>query len=110
MPLQVKELVVQYKNALLEDVIPFWEKHSIDTAHGGFYTCLDRDGTVFDTDKFIWLQARQVWLFSMLYNRLEKRERWLEVAGRGADFLRQHGRDENGNWYFSLNRQGQPLI
>ena len=110
MELQVKDLIGQYRNALLEDVIPFWEKHSLDTAHGGYFTCLERDGSVFDTDKFIWLQARQVWMFSMLYNRLEKRPRWLEIARHGAEFLRQHGRDAHGDWYFSLNRQGQPLV
>lgn len=110
MQLQAKELMTQYRSALLEDVIPFWEKHSLDTIHGGYFTCLERDGTVFDTDKFLWLQARQVWMFSMLYNRLERRPRWLEIARHGADFLRQHGRDAQGNWYFSLNRQGQPLV
>jgi N-acylglucosamine 2-epimerase len=110
MQLQAKELMLQYQSALLEDVIPFWEKHSLDTIHGGYFTCLERDGTVFDTDKFIWLQARQVWMFCMLYNRLERRPRWLEIARHGADFLRQHGRDAQGDWYFSLNRQGQPLV
>jgi N-acylglucosamine 2-epimerase len=110
MALQVKELIGGYRSALLDDVIPFWEKHSLDTARGGFFTCLDRDGSVFDTDKFIWLQARQVWMFSMLFNRLEQRNRWLEIAKHGLDFLQKHGRDEHGDWYFSLNRQGQPLV
>ena len=68
------DLTQQYRGALLDDVMPFWEKHSIDHECGGYFTCLERDGTVFDTDKFLWLQARQVWMFSMLYNRLEKRD------------------------------------
>lgn len=100
----------QYRRALLGDVIPFWERHSIDRECGGYFTCLDRSGRVFDTDKFVWLQARQVWTFSMLYNRVEKRESWLEVARHGADFLRAHGMDEEGNWYFALDRSGRPLI
>jgi N-acylglucosamine 2-epimerase len=100
----------QYRRALLEDVIPFWERHSIDRECGGFFTCLDRDGTVFDTDKFVWLQARQVWTFSMLFNRVEPRPGWLEIARHGADFLRAHGRAPDGNWYFSLTREGRPLV
>ena len=64
-------LAAQYRTALLDDVLPFWMLHSPDREHGGYLTCLDRDGTVYDTDKFVWLQARQVWTFSMLYNRLE---------------------------------------
>lgn len=99
-----------YRRALLDGVIPFWEAHSIDRECGGYFTCLDRDGAVFDTDKFTWLQARQVWTFSMLYNRLEKRPGWLEIAGHGAEFLRRHGMDSAGDWYFSLDRRGNPLV
>ncbi|MFC1479245.1 AGE family epimerase/isomerase [Planctomycetota bacterium] len=100
----------QYRSALADDVIPFWQKYSIDTEHGGYFTCLERDGSVFDTDKFIWLQARQVWLFSMLYQELEKQDEWLETAKIGADFLRNYGRDDKGDWYFSLAQDGNPLV
>ncbi len=99
-----------YRGALLEDVIPFWEHYSLDREYGGYFTCLERDGSVFDTDKFIWLQARQVWTFAMLYNRVEKRQEWLDSALHGADFLRAHGMDAAGNWYFSLDRAGHPLV
>jgi N-acylglucosamine 2-epimerase len=99
-----------YKNELFENVIPFWEEHSVDTVHGGYFTCLDRKGEVYDTDKFVWLQARQVWTFSILYNGHRKKPRWLDIASCGADFLTRHGTDEAGSWYFALNRQGQPLI
>ncbi|MEB3160872.1 MAG: AGE family epimerase/isomerase [Synechocystis sp.] len=103
-------LAQQYQQALLDNVLPFWEQHSLDREQGGYFTCLDRQGQVFDTDKFIWLQNRQVWQFSVLYHRFEARPQWLAVAKHGADFLAKHGRDSEGNWYFSLNRQGQPLI
>ena len=99
-----------YENELFENVIGFWEEHSIDPEHGGYFTCLDREGKVYDTDKFIWLQARQVWTFSMLYNRQEKKSKWLDIATCGADILTRHGMDEAGNWYFALNRQAQPLV
>ena len=104
------ELATLYMNATFEDVIPFWERHSIDWERGGYYTCLDREGNVYDTDKFTWLQARQVWTFSMLYNRWEKRDDWLRIAKNGADFLAAHGTDDEGNWYFALDRMGTPLV
>jgi len=100
----------QYKNALLNDVIPFWQNHSLDHEYGGYFTCLDRAGKVYDTDKFIWLQNRQLWIFSTLYNQLENRADWLDIATHGAQFLAQHGRDTEGNWYFALDRVGNPLI
>ncbi len=106
----LKKLAEQYKSELLENVIPFWMVNSPDQEYGGYFTCLDRDGKVFDTDKFVWLQGREVWMFSSLYNKVEKRAEWLEMAIQGAQFLLDHGRDKNGDWYFSLDRQGAPLI
>lgn len=100
----------QYRNELLKNVLPFWLRHSKDETHGGYFTCLTRVGQVFDPDKFIWLQGRQVWLFSMLYNQVEARNEWLGFAQHGADFLEKHGRAPDGTWYFSLTREGQPLV
>ncbi|MGC8741222.1 MAG: AGE family epimerase/isomerase [Candidatus Sumerlaeaceae bacterium] len=107
---RARRLAEFYRRALLEDVIAFWCRHSPDREWGGYFTCLDRRGDVYDTDKFTWLQARQLWTFSMLYNRLERREEWLEMARLGADFLARHVRDEQGHWYFSMTRDGRPLV
>lgn len=104
------KLEQQYKSELLNNVLPFWLNNSIDKEHGGYLTCLNRDGSVFDTDKFIWLQGRQVWMFSSLYNSVEKKDEWLECATHGADFLKKYGHDGSFNWYFSLDKQGQPLV
>ncbi|MEN6372731.1 MAG: AGE family epimerase/isomerase [Armatimonadota bacterium] len=107
---ELAKLQKLYTDTLLDDVLPFWMNHSIDKECGGYFTCLDRDGSVYDTDKFIWLQCRETWMFSVLYNRFEKRSEWLETARHGADFLRKHGKDENGDWYFALDRAGDPLV
>ncbi len=105
-----ESLANQYRSELYDRVLPFWEQYSLDKEAGGYFTCLLEDGTVFDRDKFVWLQARQVWTFAMLYNRSSPKESWLEIAKHGANFLEQYGRDENGNWYFSLDQSGAPLI
>lgn len=105
-----KQLAEQYKNELLNSVLPFWLEKSQDTEFGGFFTCLDREGNVFDTDKFIWMQGREVWMFSMLYNKVEKRKEWLDAAVQGGEFLKKYGHDGNFNWYFSLTREGKPLV
>ncbi len=99
-----------YKNELVNNIVPFWLENSQDKDYGGYYTCLDQKGQVYDTDKFVWLQGREVWLFSMLYNEVQKNEEWLDCAIQGGEFLRKHGHDGDLNWYFSLNRQGEPLV
>lgn len=106
----LKSYALLYRKELLEHVIPFWEKKSPDPDYGGYFTCLNREGKVYDTDKFMWLQGRQVWMFSMLYNQVEKKQQWLDMAILGADFMLKHGMDDSGNWYFSLTREGKPLV
>lgn len=106
----MKEYLKLYKTALLADVLPFWDAHSPDNEFGGYFTCLDRQGNVYDTDKFIWLQGRQAWTYAMLYQRLEKRPEWLKMSKLGIDFLKKYGQDPNGNFYFSLTKEGRPLV
>jgi N-acylglucosamine 2-epimerase len=99
-----------YFRELTEEVIPFWEKYSMDKEYGGFFSCIDAKHNVFDTDKFVWLQARQVWMFATLYDGLEKKRSWLKMAQSGSDFLEKNGHDGSFNWFFSLRRDGQPLV
>ena len=99
-----------YRKELLENILPFWLQHSKDEQNGGFFTCLDRQGNVYDTDKFIWLQARQVWCFSYMYHQVEDKNEWLEMALLGANFLKKYGRNDQGDWYFSLTKEGAPLV
>lgn len=100
----------RYHDELFDRVLPFWLEKSQDRECGGYFTCLDRKGDVYDTDKFIWLQGREVWLFAMLCNRVEKRPEWLACAVQGGEFLRRYGHDGNYNWYFALTRDGKPLV
>ena len=107
---ELAKYAAQYKDELLHSVVPFWMNHSKDAGSGGYFTCLNRRGEVFDTDKFMWLQGREVWLFSMLFNKVERKQEWLDMALHGAEFMKKFGRDAHGNWYFSLTREGKPLI
>jgi N-acylglucosamine 2-epimerase len=100
----------QYRDELLQNVLPFWSKHSIDKEYGGFFCSFERDGTVYDTDKWVWLQGRAVWTFATMCGKIEKRPEWLEAATQGAEFLRRFGRDDQGAYYFGLTREGQPLV
>lgn len=98
----------RYQKELLESVVPFWERHSIDRQYGGYFSCLDRFGEVYDTRKYIWLQGRAIWTFSKLYNEVERRQEWLDAAAQGVEFVRRHAFDAKGRCYFSLMQDGTP--
>ena len=89
-----------YRRELLENVVPFWQAHGVDREMGGFFTCLDRDGSLYSTTKYMWLQGRAVWTFARLHNELGKNDEWLAMAKQGADFIRRFGRNEEGRVYF----------
>ncbi|KAM8830231.1 N-acylglucosamine 2-epimerase [Synchiropus picturatus] len=99
----------------LDRVVDFWLKHSHDTKHGGFFTCLGKDGTVYDELKYVWLQGRQVWMYSRLYRTMERfrRPEILEAAKAGGAFLRKFARVSNssGQWKcaFCLTRDGKAV-
>ena len=101
----------RYEKTLLEDVIPFWQNHCVDQECGGYFTMLDRDGSVYDTTKYMWMQWRIVYVFASLYRSRwgAGREDWLKIARDGYEFLYRHGRLEDGSYYFALNRQGVPI-
>jgi len=106
---RIERLAAVYRDGLLDDTLPFWIDHAVDLLHGGFLFCLDRDGTVIDTDKGLWQHGRFTWLLATLYNAVEPRDEWLELAGHGAEFIRRHGFDADGRMFFHVTRDGRPL-
>ncbi|XP_072305460.1 N-acylglucosamine 2-epimerase isoform X2 [Eucyclogobius newberryi] len=99
----------------LDCTVDFWLKHSHDTEHGGFFTCLGRDGQVYDELKYVWLQGRQVWMYCRLYRTVPRfhREELLQAAKAGGVFLRKHARvgGSSGPWKcaFCLTRDGKAV-
>ena len=106
----LEQYAERYRRDLAESVIPFWLEHSLDEEYGGYFSCLDRDGTVYDTKKYMWLQGRAVWMFSRLYNTFERKQEYLDAATLGIDFIRKFGKDPQGRVYFSLTRDGKPYF
>jgi hypothetical protein len=110
-PSQLARLREHYRAALFDDIVPWWEKHSLDRECGGYYSLLERDGRPWATDKYMWPTGREVWMFSHLYNSHERNPAWLNAAQLGADFVLQHAflPDGGGKMYFRLTRDGRPM-
>jgi N-acylglucosamine 2-epimerase len=107
--METSKLYDQYRTLLLDGVVPFWLKHGIDWEQGGVLSCMNEDGSPVSGDKFMWSQARSVWTFAALYNRIEKRPEFLKVAENSVRFLLAHGRDDQGRWVYHTDRAGKMI-
>ncbi len=94
---------------LVADTLPFWVSHGLDREHGGLFTCLDRRGEVYDTDKPIWAQGRCAWVLATVHAAGDPDGRWLEGALSCLGFLERHGFDGDGRMFFLVTADGRPL-
>jgi N-acylglucosamine 2-epimerase len=98
-----------YKEDLTKNIMPFWMQHGWDRAHGGVYTCVDRDGSLMDTTKSVWFQGRFAFVCSFAYNNVERNQQWLDAAKSTLDFIEKYCFDADGHMYFSITADGHPL-
>ncbi len=95
----------------LESVADFWLNNGMDKVNGGIYTCLDKDGKVFSTDKSVWMQGRCGWIFSYLCHVYGVKKQWLEASKSCIDFLEKYciNRNAGDRLYFTVTEDGKPL-
>ncbi|MBN2218445.1 MAG: AGE family epimerase/isomerase [Pirellulales bacterium] len=104
---QAARLCEHYRAALFDDVVPWWMEHSLDEAQGGYYSLLQRDGRPWATDKYMWMNGRQVWMLSHLHNTHHQNPEWLAAARLGIDFILRHAFKDDGTMHFRLTRDGR---
>ena len=104
----INEWISLYKKTLYNDVIPFWMKYSLDES-GAINNCLDDTGELISKNRYLWSQGRALWTFSALYNRIEQRKEWLDIADGLFNYLSKNGRDSNGKWMYLLDDSGNVL-
>ena len=94
---------------LFGHVMPFWERLGLD-ASGGLNTCVDDQGGILSADKWLWSQWRAVWVFSRIYNGVDRDPRWLESARQIAEFCTRTGWDERAEgWALTVSQTGTIL-
>ena len=108
-PKRTRELADLYRGGLLQDTIPWWQDRFLDHECGGYLTYRDADGSLLSTDKPVWVLGRIVWVWSRLYNTVEPRRDWLDVAGHGVEFMQAHAFDRDGRMFWLLTQDGRPL-
>ena len=101
----------QWLKEELDRCVAFWLDNGMDPVHGGVYTCLDREGKVFSTDKSVWMQGRCGWIFAWLCRLYGPKDEWLAASKSCLDFLEEHciNHDAGGRLYFTVTGDGKPL-
>ncbi|MGM9626797.1 MAG: AGE family epimerase/isomerase, partial [Faecousia sp.] len=101
----------QWVRDQLANVADFWLKNGMDAGHGGIYTCLDRKGNIYSTDKSVWMQGRCGWTYAYLCHVYGVKEEWLAASKSCIDFLEKYcvNRDAGGRLYFTVTGDGKPL-
>ena len=100
-----------WARAELERSANFWLEHGMDQEHGGVYTCLDRKGEIYSTDKSVWMQGRCGWIFAFLCSNYGVKQEWLDASKSCLDFMEAHCFNHacGDRMYFTVTAEGQPL-
>ena len=106
---ELNALLDFHRRFLQDDILPWWILHALDRDCGGLFSCIQDDGTIISTEKFIWSQARALWTFSAACNRIEKKQEWLDAANTVWKLLGKQGQTESGRWMFRTDRQGNEI-
>jgi N-acylglucosamine 2-epimerase len=99
----------QYRQDLLQRIVPFWTKFSLDKDNGGYFCVLSAKGEIITTDKWVVWHAQQAWAFAKLY-QFEPKPEYLEFARQGADFLLLNATDSKDNWWEIVDCTGRGVV
>lgn len=103
---------LQYQRQFREELdrcIRFWLEHGYDRENGGVYTCLDRTGRRYSSDKSVWMQGRCGWTFARLCNQYGARPEWLAFSRSCVAFLDRYCADTDKRMFFTVTADGRPL-
>ena len=136
---KIKNLKLEVRDVLENNILPFWMDKMIDQEHGGFYGRIDGKGVLHpEAEKGAILNARILWAFSAAYRILKEEggrtkdegemsqgqahstnllppssfllPRIQETAHRAYEYLIDHFIDhEYGGVYWSVDYLGNPL-
>lgn len=107
-----KHEIAKYRKQFQDELtacLDFWLKYGMDSKHGGVYTCLDRTGKLYSTDKSVWMQGRCGWMFARLCNLYGVKQEWLDASRSCVEFIDHYCIDSDARMYFTVTEDGRPL-
>lgn len=106
---ELKARAERCRQTLKASIIDFYLPACVDRANGGYFESLQGDKFAPAGEKFLTLQARQLWFFSTLAAAGIERDAALAAAKVGFDFLEGKFRDRSRGGYFAkVSDDGRP--
>jgi N-acylglucosamine 2-epimerase len=108
--LNLKQLRETYRKALFDRFIPNMDSLVIDHELGGFM-CGTNNKTreLVSTNKRAWFEGRGIWVYSFLYNNLDKNPRYLEIARKSKDFILKNLPSDDSFFSTAFTKEGKPI-
>jgi mannobiose 2-epimerase len=105
-----RQLAESARQELLENILPFWRRLTVDERRGGFIGQMSNDLRVQeDAPKGLILNARILWTFSAAY-AYTKDDQDRALAHRAYEYLTHHFLDEkHGGYFWELDPDGAVL-
>jgi len=108
--LDLKKLRGQYSEALLGKFIPNLGKYVVDHELGGFMCSVDiLTRKLVNTAKRAWFEGRGIWMYSFLYNNIDKDPAYLEIARKSKDFILKRLPADGSYFISSFTKEGVPI-
>lgn len=106
---EIRDLASYYRRELLTNIVPFWEERVVDKEYGGYLNGFDRYGNLTDDRKPGWFIGRDLYSFSALYNRIERRDSWLEIATAGRRYMDTSAYAGGSHFHQMMSRDGKVI-
>lgn len=103
---EARRQAARCRELLRRTVFDFYYPGSLDRVNGGYLEDWKGGRFVVRGEKFLTLQARQLWFFSTMAARQIEREKSLEAAMAGYLWLERSFRDANRGGYYSVVTDG----
>ena len=78
---------MNYKELLLDKLLPFYNSNLLDYEFGGVFTSFKKNGKVASTDKNIWIEARALWAYSAICDAYGVSEGYIRICESIFSFL-----------------------
>ena len=105
---EMSRIAEECRHMLLDQVMPFWSARIADKENGGYFTCFDRAGKLYDRRKYGWFLGRTLYTYAALCQLYGASDEWLEILQAGYVFIPKAALGD-GRFAYLLSEDGRVI-